>query len=66
MERGSTVHSLWRAARDRLARLNAFLADGDSDEDTIFQARPREAKKADEADQRIAEAKKVRNRGASL
>jgi hypothetical protein len=58
----SSAQNLWRAARDGIARLNQFLAGGDSADDAVFQAPSRETKRTDEAQRRIAAARKARIR----
>jgi hypothetical protein len=62
MDNRSAVQNLWRAARDRLARLNQVLADAEPDDDAVFHVRARGPERGDDAERRLAEARKARLR----
>jgi len=62
MENRSAVQTFWRAARDGLARLNRILAEADPGDDAVFHVPPRGPERTDDAERRIAEARKARSR----
>jgi hypothetical protein len=60
MDNRSAVHTVWRAARDGFARLNQMLAETDAPDDAVFRAPSRGPKRTNDAERRIAEARKAR------
>ncbi len=64
MDNRTAVQNLWRAARGGLARLNQLLSEGDQADDAVFIAPPRtpERRDLDDAERRMAEARKARIR----
>ncbi len=64
MDNRSTVQTFWRAARGGLARLSRLISEGDPADQAIFFAPPRppERRERDDAERRIAEARKARLR----
>jgi hypothetical protein len=62
MDNRSAVQSLWRAARGGVARLSQRLATREPVDDAVFQAPWRGPERNDDAERRIAEARKARIR----
>ncbi len=62
MDNRSAAQNFWRAARGGLARLNQLLSEGDPDDESVFRTPPRLADRTDDAERRIAEARKARIR----
>ncbi len=63
MDNRSAVQTVWRAARDGLARLNQILAEGDRAEDAVFLVPPRGPERTDDVGQRLDEARNDRRSG---
>lgn len=73
MDNRSAVQSLWRAARDKLARLNHLLAEAELSDEGVFHVLTHDRSRADDPvssdlassdlDRRIAEARKARRPG---
>ena len=57
-----SIQNLWRAARGGLARLNQILVETAPCDDAVFSAPPRGSERTDDAERRIAEARKARMR----
>jgi hypothetical protein len=62
MDNRFAVQNLWRAARDGLARLNQILAEAEPADDGVFHVPARGPERKDDAERRIAEARKARLR----
>lgn len=63
MHNRSTIETVWRAARDRIARLNQILVENDPDDEAVFSATPGETSRRLDLERRILEARKARTRG---
>ena len=63
MDNRSTIHTVWRAARDGFARLNQILVEDDPADEAVFSATPRETARRRDLERRIVEARKARTRG---
>jgi hypothetical protein len=62
MDSRSAVQNIWRAARGGLARLNQSLAEAQLPDDAVFHVPARGLERRDDAERRIAEARKARLR----
>ncbi len=63
MDNRSTIETVWRAARNRIARLNQILVENDPADEAVFSATPRETSRRLDLERRIVEARKARSRG---
>lgn len=59
MDNQFAVQNLWRAARDGLVRLNQILAEAGPADDAVFDVPARGPERRDDAERRIAQARKA-------
>ncbi len=62
MDNQSGAQSFWRAACGGLSRLHQLLSVGDPDDESVFRTPPRGTDRTNDAERRIAEARKARMR----
>ena len=62
MDNRSAVLNLWRAARGGLARISRILGEAEASEDAVFQAPRQRPERTNDAERRIAEARRANTR----